>query len=172
MHINHPAPEIDYMLYETRNELIDFSQMADTKANILLSISSVLATISITKFTEPDFTVPIVILVVFMLGAIFFSLLAVTPSINLPHHKKKRVTDPDFNALFFGDYSSVSYEEYLGLMEQVMNDSDRVYEAQVREIYSAGKYLQRTKYNYIKFGYFLFFAGMISSIASYLMHVR
>jgi Pycsar effector protein len=169
MHIQHPRQELDYLLYETRSQLVSFSQMADTKANILLSISSVLVTISIAKFTDPHFTIPIVILTIFMLGAIFFSLLAVIPSMNIRHVKRKRATDPNFNPLFFGDYAFISYEEYAALMEKILNDSDRVYEEQVREIYFAGKYLQSTKYTYIKYGYVLFFIGVISSVVVYLV---
>ena len=37
MNIEQPRSQIDYMLRETRNQLVNFSQMADIKANILLS---------------------------------------------------------------------------------------------------------------------------------------
>ncbi len=168
MHIQEPRSQIDYMLRETRNQLVNFSQMADIKANILLSISSVLTTITIAKLTDPTWSLPAVILVVFMLCAIFYALLAVIPSMRLLRHPKRSTNDPDFNSLFFGDYARVSYEEYLSHMEEVMNDVDRVYEVQVREIYSAGRYLQNTKFNYIKYGYILFFMGVLSSVIIYI----
>jgi len=171
MHIQNPRTEIDDLLHQTRNQLVMYSQMADTKANILLSISSVLATISITRISDPLLRLPIVALIIFMVGAIFFSLLAVIPNINL-HYTKKKTADPDFNALFFGDYAFVPYKEYLALMEKILNDSDLVYEEQVREIYFAGKYLQSTKYNYIIYGYILFFVGVISSVVIYLVQAR
>jgi hypothetical protein len=169
MHIQEPRSQIDYMLRETRNQLVNFSQMADIKANILLSISSVLTTITIAKLTDPTWTLPVVILVVFMLGAIFCALLAVIPSMRLLRSAKKSTKDPDFNTLFFGDYALVSYEEYLSHMREVMNDVDRLYEVQVREIYSAGCYLQNTKFNYIKYGYILFFIGVLSSVIVYIV---
>lgn len=171
MNIREPSAHIDYMLYETRTQLVMFSQMADSKANILLSISSVLVTLALAKLTEPAWTLPIIVLVVFLLGAIFFALLAVIPSMNLLRSKKLDTRDPNFNTLFFGDYSRVPYREYLEHMEEVMNDPGRVYEAQVREIHSAGVYLQKTKYNYIKYGYILFFVGILFSLALFVLSV-
>jgi hypothetical protein len=169
MNIKEPRSQIDYMLRETRSQLVNFSQMADIKANILLSISSVLTTIAIAKLTDPSWTLPVAILVLFMLGAIFCALLAVIPSMRLLRPASKRANDPEFNTLFFGDYALVSYDEYLAHMETVMNDPNRLYEVQVREIYSAGKYLQNTKFNYIKYGYLLFFIGLLSSVIIYLI---
>ena len=157
------------MLRETRSQLVNLSQMADVKAQILLSISSVLTTISIAKLTDPSWTLPIVILVLFMVGSIVCALLAVIPSMRLLRSKEKKTDDPDFNTLFFGDFALVSYKEYLQHMENVMNDPNLLYEVQVQEIYSAGKYLQKTKYNYIKYGYILFFIGLISSISIYVI---
>jgi hypothetical protein len=159
------------MLRETRSQLVSFSQMADTKANILLSVSSVLTTISVAKLTDPTWTLPVAVLVIFLLGAIFCALLAVIPSMNLLRPRKKSTKDSDFHSLFFGDYALVSYDEYLEHMEEVMNDPGLVYEVQVREIHSAGKYLQNTKFNYIKYGYILFFVGIISSLILYIFEI-
>jgi hypothetical protein len=171
MHIQHPRSQLDYMLTATREELIHLSQMADTKANILLSISSVLTTIAITRLSDRAWTLPVIVLVVFMLGAIVFALLAVVPSMTVLRNRKITTQDPKFTTLFFGDFSRVPYEEYLRHMEEVMNDHDRVYEVQVREIHSAGVYLHTTKYNYIKYGYILFFLGVISSVALFLLEL-
>jgi Family of unknown function (DUF5706) len=171
MNIQEPRSQIDYMLRETRNQLVNFSQMADIKANILLSISSVLTTVAIAKLTDPTWTLPIIVLVTCLLGSIFFALLAVIPSMHLLRSASKNTKDPNFNSLFFGDYALVSYEEYLAHMEEVMNDSNRLYEVQVMEIYFAGKYLQNTKFNYIKYGYILFFIGLLSSVLIYLFQL-
>ncbi len=61
MHITEPRQQLDHMLRETRIHLISFSQMADTKANILLSISSVLLSISLTKVSDPRFTGAVIV---------------------------------------------------------------------------------------------------------------
>ena len=169
MKIQEPRPQLDYLLQETRRQLIDFSNMADTKANILLSVSSVLITLSLSRINDPSFKIAVLVLTVFMFITITLALLTVIPSINLSNRKRTPQED-DFNLLFFGNYSHMSYDEYLEHMEKVLNDPNEAYEIQVHEIYYAGIYLNRTKYNYVKYGYIFFFIGLISSITIYLFH--
>ncbi len=163
MHITEPRQQLDHMLRETRIHLISFSQMADTKANILLSISSVLLSISLTKVSDPRFTGAVIVLVGFLLITIFLALMTVTPRVQGFRHKKYSVHDPNYSPLFFGNYVDVSYDEYLKDLEEIMNDPDRTYEVMVKEIYYAGVYLVKSKYKYIRFGYMFFFAGLIIS---------
>ena len=61
MHINQPSAQLDHMLRQTRMNLVSFSQMADTKAHILLSLSSVLLSLSLTQIFDPRFTLPIAV---------------------------------------------------------------------------------------------------------------
>jgi len=163
MHIKEPRQQLDHMLRETRIHLISFSQMADTKANILLSISSVLLSISLTQLSDPRFTTSVIVLVGFLLITIFLALMTVIPKVQGFRHKKLSVHDPNYSPLFFGNYVDVPYEEYLKDLEEIMNDSDRSYEVMVREIYYSGVYLVRNKYRYIRGGYMFFFAGLIVS---------
>jgi hypothetical protein len=163
MHIKEPRQQLDHMLRETRLHLVSFSQMADTKANILLSISSVLLTISIARVSDPRFTGALVVLVGFLLITIFLALLTVIPRVLEWGHKKYSIHDPAYSPLYFGNYADVPYDEYLRDMEEIMNDPDRTYEIMVREIYYSGVYLVKNKYRYIRLGYMFFFAGLIVS---------
>ena len=163
MHIKEPRQQLDHMLRETRIHLISFSQMADTKANILLSISSVLLSISLTRVSDPRFTGAIATLVGFLLITIFLALMTVIPRVLGWGRKKKTVNDPTYSPLYFGDYADIPYNEYSRDMEEIMNDPDRTYEIMVREIYFSGAYLVRNKYRYIRLGYMFFFAGLIVS---------
>lgn len=159
-----PSPHIDYMLTETRSQLVNYSQMADMKANILLSMSAVLATIAAGQLSDPNWVLPTLVLVACLMVSVLLSLLAVIPSLRLVRPTKRSTRDPSFNTLFFADYSQVPYAEYLAHMQEVMSDSNRVYEVQVREIHSAGTYLHATKFRFIKYGYIVFFAGLVLSI--------
>jgi hypothetical protein len=163
MHIKQPSAQLDHLLRQTRMNLVVYSQMADTKAHILLSISSVLLSISLTQVANPRFTASITVLVVFLLITIFLALMTVIPKVHGFLHKKYSVHDPNYSPLFFGDYVDIPYEEYARDMEEIMNDSDRSYEVMVKEIYHAGVYLVKNKYLYIRAGYIFFFAGLIIS---------
>jgi uncharacterized membrane protein len=163
MHIQEPRAQLDHLFRQTRMNLVVYSQMADTKANILLSISSVLLSISLTKLADARFTGSIIALVVFLLITIFLALMTVIPRVQGFRHKKFSVHDPDYSPLFLGDYVDISYDEYAKDLEEIMNDSDRTYEAMVKEVYHAGVYLVKNKYKYIRAGYLFFFTGLIVS---------
>jgi len=169
MQIKDPRVQLDHVLLQSRRQLIDYSTMADTKANILLSISSVIATIVLTRVTDPKLKIAAAVLLVFLLLTALMALLTLTPNIGIFGAKKRTISDPDFNPFFFGDYANVKYGDYMAHMEELLNDPSRTYETQVKELYFAGVYLQKTKYNYVKLGYIFFFIGLVCSTIVYLI---
>lgn len=167
MQIHEPRQQLDHMLRETRIHLISFSQMADTKANILLSISSVMLSISLARFSDPRFTDALMTLVVFLLIAIFFALMTVIPKIQVRRQMHHSVNDPTYSPLYFGDYADIPYNEYAQNLEEIMNDPNHTYEMMVKEIYYSGVYLVKNKYRYIRLGYIFFFAGLFITTIIY-----
>ena len=167
MQIKDPRQQLDHMLRQTRMNLVAFSQMADTKAHILLSLSSVLLSLSLTRVTDTRYSLAIAGLDVFLLITIFFALLTVIGKVKVFDRKKHSVRDDDYSPLFFGNYGDVPYNEYAKHFEDIMNDSDATYEAMVKDIYYAGKYLLQIKYRYIRLAYLYFFTGLIVSTLIY-----
>lgn len=171
MHIHEPRQQLDHMLRQTRMNLVDFSQMADVKAHILLSLSSVLLSLSLTRILDPRFTLPIAGLDIFLLITIFFALLTVIGKVKILHRKRHSIDDPDYSPLFFGNYGDVPYEEYARNFEEIMNDPDLTYEIMVKDIYYAGVYLLQIKYKYIRIAYLAFFSGLIISTLLYFIQL-
>lgn len=167
MHIKEPRQQLDHMLRQTRMNLVNFSQMADTKAHILLSLSSVLLSLSLTQLSDPRFTLSIAGLDLFLLFTIFFALLAVIGKVKVLNRKKHSINDADYSPLFFGNYGDIPYNEYSQNFAEMMNDSDMTYEIMVKDIYYAGAYLLKTKYKYIRLAYLYFFSGLIVSTFIY-----
>lgn len=167
MHINEPRQQLDHMLRQTRMNLINFSQMADVKAHILLSLSSVLLSLSLTQISNARLILAIVGLDIFLLITVFFALLTVIGKIKVLNRKKHSVEDPDYSPLFFGNYGDVPYDEYAKHFEEIMNDPDLTYEIMVKDIYHAGVYLLRIKYKYIRLAYLSFFTGLFVSVVIY-----
>jgi hypothetical protein len=167
MQITEPRQQLDHMLRQTRMNLVAFSQMADTKAHILLSLSSVLLSLSLTQISDSRFSFAIAGLDVFLLITIFFALLTVIGKVKVFNRKKHSIHDKDYSPLFFGNYGDVPYDEYAKNFEEIMNDSDATYEIMVKDVYYAGKYLLQTKYRYIRLAYLYFFTGLIVSTMIY-----
>jgi hypothetical protein len=169
MHIDEPRQQLDHMLRQTRMNLVAFSQMADTKAHIILSLASVLLSLSLTRITDPRFTLSIAGLDLFLLVTIFFALLTVIGKIKVFDRRRHSVNDPDYSPLFFGNYGDIPYEEYARNFAETMNDPDATYEIMIKDIYYAGTYLLQTKYKYIRLAYLYFFTGLIVSTIVYVV---
>ena len=169
---------LDHMLRQTREHHVKLSAMADTKANMLLTASGLIITLSVRYLFDERLWVPAMVMMVFCALTIVLAIYAVMPKVNL--HLRRRLA-PDLrastsNPLFFGDFVHLEYPEYLAAMEEVMADAYHTYEAQVREVYTLGRFLATRKYRYLRWAYLAFLAGVISSGAALaivlLMHTR
>jgi hypothetical protein len=149
------------MLRQTRWHHAQLSSMADVKANMLLTMSSVVITLSLPHVLKAPFQLPLFILIGFCLITIGLAAYAVMPKIPLLPRlgKAPDVTSPKFNLLFFGDFTRLDYDEFRQAMEVVMNDPSLTYEAQVRELYTLGIFLVTKKYRFLRLAYFSFIIG-------------
>lgn len=165
MKIEHTGPHLDHMLRQTRQHHVQLSQMADTKANMMLTVASLVITLSIAHLNEANLRFAALTLIVFCLLTVLAAAYAAMPKVPLINNVGQRpnLNRPDFNVLFFGDFASMSYDDYLRAMEAVLNDPDRVYEVQVREVYTLGCFLARKKYRYVRLAYALFISGLFVS---------
>jgi Pycsar effector protein len=167
MKIEKPSATLDHMMRQTRLHHAQLSMMADNKANMLLTISSVVISLSLPHmFTAGPVRLSLFVLVLFSLVTVALAVYAVMPKI--PFFSKPRVrpdlANPRFNLLFFGDFTRLSYPEFEAAMEETMNDPSRTYEVQVREIYTLGAFLATKKYRFLQLAYLAFFTGILGSV--------
>ena len=139
--------------------------MADMKANMLLTMSAVVITLSAPHVSKANFQWPFLILIVFCLITVGLAAYAVMPKLPLASKNQppSSAESPQFNLLFFGDFIHLDYPTFEASMEKIMNDPSRAYEAQVREVYVLGMFLAAQKYRYLRLAYFSFIAGMFTS---------
>ena len=172
MQIKTPGNEINYLLQQTRVHHMQLSSMADLKANMLLTMSSIVVTLAAPRaMVDGSLQWPLVILIFFSLITILLAAYSVMPK--LPFWAGKNKTVPDaksshFNLLFFGDFSGMDYPHFVAEMETALNDPSRVYELQVREIYILGSFLAHTKYRYLRLAYTTFISGLLASVLALL----
>ena len=163
MEISGTGSHLDHFLRQTRVHHVQLSSMADVKANMMLTLSAVVITLSIGHLSNPVLRLPVLVLVVSCLVTVVSAAYAVMPK--LDRRFRPDLDDPGCNILWFGNFMNLEYEEYVRIMERVMNDSARVYEAQVREVYELGVFLGRRKYVYIRVAYLFFIFGLLASTA-------
>src|SRR5262245_42790404 len=143
MKITTPGNEINYLLQQTRAHHMHLSSMADLKANMLLTMASIVVTLAASQALKAGSRLPPLVLIGFSLITILLAAYAVMPKVRLTARVDPApdVRSPQFNLLFFGDFTALPYEQFAAEMERVMNDPSLTYEAQVREIYTLGTFL-------------------------------
>ncbi|MCB8979290.1 MAG: hypothetical protein H6657_17905 [Ardenticatenaceae bacterium] len=156
-----PGTHLDHLLRQTRMHHVQLSSMADVKANIMLSLAAVLTTFSIGYLSDPVLRWPVVVLILFCVTTVFFAAYAVMPKLNFDF--RPDVKNPNCNILFFGNFMNLNYEDFGDIMDEIMHSSDKVYEAQIREVYELGVYLGHQKYRYVRLAYLTFISGLVSS---------
>jgi hypothetical protein len=163
-----PGSEFVYLLAQTRVHHMQLSSMADLKANMLLTMSSIVVTLAAPRVVlNGVLQWPLVMLIGFSLVTILLAAYSVMPKLPFWPHGKRPMPDlksPAFNLLFFGDFTAMDYSHYLAAMEAAMTDTAKVYELQIREIYLLGSFLGHVKYRYLRLAYTTFISGLLASV--------
>jgi len=162
---------IQTMLRMTSGNHLRLSDMADHKANILISVNaiiiSVMLSILLRKLEEvPYLIIPTIIFLVVAVTTIVISIIATRPKVGGGLFTKQDIMDKKTNLLFFGNFHKVSYEEYDEAMREMMQDTDYLYGSLIKDIYTLGTVLGR-KYKLVRIAYNIFMVGIIVSVIAF-----
>lgn len=151
----------DYSIMAAQRHHVQLSQMADAKANIIITVSSIVLTISMGRVNEPELRASMMTLAGFTLVALLLAILAV-----LPKYRPLTLKDPNqlpsyFNIMFFGHFAELPREEFCRLWADALRTDAAVYENLTNDLYSIGTYLARHKYRYLRFSYVFFLTGFV-----------
>lgn len=150
---------LDYLLRTVQQTQIRHSGMADAKANMMITVSSIVFSITINQIGNQSYRWPLITLCVFSLGSLIAAILTVMPSGTRTSIAPKPGT-PAFNLLFFGHFTSLSQDEFIDEIARVGHTDDTLYETICRDIYGAGTVLARRKYFRLRISYVCFLVGI------------
>ena len=162
---------IQTMLRLTSANHLKLSEMADRKANILISVNaiiiSVVLSVLLRKLQEDSYLViPTMIFLIFAVVVIVISILATRPKISGGSFLMSEVKEKKTNLLFFGNFYKATYEQYNEAMSEMMLDTNYLYNSLIKDIYSLGVVLGR-KYKLIRLAYNIFMIGIIVSVLAF-----
>ena len=146
-----PRSSVDNLLRTIQQHHVQLSVMADMKANILITVSSIVATIALSRASEPRLRPALLTLAVASLIALILAMIAVLPTFAKRHGER--------NLLFFGHFAEMTESEYMEAMEHIFASDDILYETAVRDIHSLGTYLHRKKFRFLRLAYIALIAG-------------
>jgi len=149
----------------------NLSGMADSKANILISVNSIILSIVVsslyTKLKDnPNLTIPLGVLVAVCVTAIVFSILATRPNVNHGKFTEDDVRNKRTNLLFFGNFFRMGLHEYDWAMQEMLADKEYLYSSIVKDNYFLGVVLAK-KYRYLRIAYNIFMYGLIVAILAF-----
>ena len=149
----------------------NLSQMADSKANILISVNSIILTIIIsvllrTLENNTNLIIPTIILLIVCVAAIVFSILATRPNVSTGKFTKEDIHEKRTNLLFFGNFHQMSLPDYDWAMKEMLNDKEYLYSSMIKDIYFLGVVLAK-KYQYLRISYSIFMYGLIIAVLAF-----
>ena len=166
---------IQTMLRLTSENHMRLSEMADNKANILISVNaiiiSVILSVLIRKIeVDKHLAVPTFIFLATGLTTIVLSILATRPKITKGRFTREDILNRKTNLLFFGNFFNTELEEYKWGMTTMMKDPNYLYGTLVDDIYYLGKVLGR-KYKLVRIAYSVFMIGIIISAFAFIIAI-
>ncbi len=151
------------------------SDMADGKANILISVNaiiiSVIISVLIRKFeTDPYLVIPTIIFLAFSLTTIVLAILATRPKVTKGSFSKEDIMNKKANLLFFGNFYKSPLKDYIWGMTMMMRDPDYLYGSLIKDVYYLGVVLGK-KYKLLHLAYNVFMIGIIISVIAFTIAV-
>lgn len=166
-----PSRGIETMFRTAYRNHINLSQIADSKANIMISINAILMSIIVsfisTRLQEDAWLlIPAGIMLVTSLVAIIFAILGARPKVTSQYYSLEDVRRNRANILFFGNFVNMPLQEFSTGMHELMNDWDKLYDSMINDLYSLGQVLQR-KYRLLWLSYSSFMFGLIVTVVMF-----
>lgn len=159
--------------YSHQSKLI---QVADNKANIIISVSTMIisAVVALTGLTAAadkistygfQLTVPLILILLTCLISMVLAIQAARPK--LINKWDPATTKQKSSLLFFGVIANFTQDAYVARMNELMRSGDDMYNQMIIDLHNQGIVLKR-KYNLLSYAYQVLMLGFAGSVVVYL----
>ncbi len=173
-----PEKGVQSMFRITLRNHIKLSDIADTKANILLSVNAIIVSLALSnlipKLDNPSnayLIIPTIVFIVFSIASMILSVLATRPNVTSGKFTKEDVEQKKVNLLFFGNFHKMSLTDFEWAINEMMQDKDYIYSALTKDLYFLGIVLDR-KYRILRITYTVFIIGIIASALAFAIYFK
>ncbi|MEJ7778516.1 MAG: Pycsar system effector family protein [Daejeonella sp.] len=161
---------IETLYRSVYNYHINLTSIADNKANMMISINTIIISIVITlfgtgftfssqsAFSSVRFVFPMAFLLLTSLLAVVFAILSARP--NVTTKEKYELSKKDSSILFFGNFAQLQLKEFVQRINELKEEKDELYKSMSIDIYYLGSVLVK-KYTYLSWSYNIFMFGMV-----------
>jgi len=175
-----PKRGIETMFHSMYTNHMQLSGMADNKANMMISLNSIIMSVIITylgaktsmlgaQFTKnPILLVPVGSLLIASLGSVIFAILSAQPEVTSFAVKPQKVINRKINMLFFGNFTRIGLEDFQSSIHEIMREKHTLYNNMITDIYYLGEVLKK-KYALLRVSYTIFMFGLILTVISFIV---
>jgi hypothetical protein len=165
------ARGIQTMFRLTSENHFHLSELADRKANILISVNSIMISVILGFLVRrlsdsPHLMIPSIVFLLSSLFTIILAILATRPKITEGKFQREDILNKKTNLIFFGNFYRSSLEEYEWAMSTLMKDNDYLYSVLIKDIHQTGIVLGR-KYRLVRLAYTTFMVGLTLSVITF-----
>lgn len=165
---------VDTVYRVTLRNHINLSSIADGKANMIISINTLVLSILITagsagfsispsNFEENlEYILPVLLLMVTSLMAITFAVFSAIPKVSGQDFTDEDVKKHNVSLLYFGNFLSLPKEQFVGYLRDLKEDQEVLYDDLSRDLYNLGHVLKK-KYRLLTYAYRTFVGGLVLS---------
>jgi len=162
---------VQTMLRLSSENHMRLSDMADSKANILISVNAIIISVVLSVLmrkleVEPYLTIPTIIFLASSVITIVLAILATRPKVTQGRFSMDDVKLKKTNLMFFGNFYKSSLEEYKSAMDYLMSDNEYLYNSLVSDIYFLAVVLGK-KYRLLRLAYTIFMVGIVISVIAF-----
>jgi predicted metal-dependent HD superfamily phosphohydrolase len=148
------------------------SVIADNKANIMLSINSIMLSIVLSSLapkldTNPTLLIPTTVLTIVCVVSVILAVLATRPKISSAPYSDEAFMNKKFNMLFFGNFFQLPLEKFEWGLNTLMNNEDMLYSSLAKDLYFLGLVLAK-KYKLLWYCYNVFAVGIVISVIAFI----
>ena len=149
------------------------SDIADTKANILLSVNAIIISLLLANLvpilddpTNTYLLIPTSIFILFSIASMVLSVLATRPNVTKSEIDVENLQNEKINLLFFGNFEQIPIDNFIKAIKRTVETKDAIYEMLTMDLYYLGSVLSR-KYRILRWTYSIFMIGIILSVISF-----
>ena len=154
---------------------VEFSGMADSKANIMISVNTLILTAIVAILSRKldnnqHLIIPTIILTLVSLTTLIYAILVTRPKITSGLFTDDDIKKKKANLLFFGNFYKMKLDKFTWGMQEMMNDKEYLYGSMIKDFYFLGQVLG-VKYKNLNICYNIFMIGIIVSILAFSLAV-
>lgn len=163
---------IETMFRTSYRTHLELSALADTKANIMISIngivmSIILASISPKIDANPWLVMPTSVLLIGCMASMVFAILAARPRVSSQVVTLEDVRANRKNVLFFGNFVHLTEDDFVVGMSELLLNTEQLYVNMMRDLYSLGGVLNR-KFALLRTSYTIFMWALMVGVTLYI----